>query len=407
MQPPNDLDEPLPQIDFNDPDFFTNPFPVLARLRRTGPLTKVRLTNGVEAWLITRYDEALQILKESRFVVRPPSAERELFHMPQLFKDLLFNNVGTADPPRHTQLRALVSKAFNARFIESMRPHIQEITDHLIDAVLPRGQMDLIDDFAFLLPITVIAEMLGVPVEDRDRIKTWSEAIFNSLGGGGSAADIAQLGEFRIYLDNLIETKRQNPREDLISHMIQAEESGARLSPVELVSMIIALIFAGHHTTEHLLGNGMLALFLHPAELAKLRQDMTLVPAAIEEMLRYCGPAIAPGPRYATEDVEVGGHLIRQGDAVLVSVAAADRDQAWFLRCETFDITRSDKGRHMAFGYGIHFCLGAPLARLEGQIAITTLLERLPNLRLAVPPEELRWRGNPHLRGLYSLPVLF
>jgi cytochrome P450 len=407
MQPPNTTDEALPQIDFKDPHFFTNPFPVLARLRRTGPLIKVRLTNGVEAWLITRYDEALQVLKEARFSVRPLSAEQQLFQMPPLFKNLFFNNVATVDPPRHTQMRALVSKAFNIRFIEGLRPHIQEITDHLIDAVESRGQMDLIDDFAFPLPITVIAEMLGVPIEDRKQIRIWSQAIFNMLGDGGSPEDYARIVEVYAYIEKLIETKRREPRNDLISHMVQAEESGDRLSQVELISMITVLIFAGHETTVNLIGNGMLALFVHPAELEKLRQDLTLVSAAIEEILRYCGPVTSPGPRYATEDVEIGGHLIRKGDAVLVSLAAADRDQAWFQRCENFDITRSDEGRHMAFGYGIHYCLGAPLARLEGNIAITTLLKRLPNLRLAVPPETLRWRGNVNLRGLCSLPVAF
>lgn len=407
MQPPNTNDEALPQIDFKDPQFFTNPFPVLARLRRTGPLTKVRLTNGVEAWLITRYDEALQVLKEVRFSVRPAHADGDVFQMPQFLKDLLLNNVATVDPPRHTQMRSLVSKAFNARFIESMRPHIQEITDRLLDTVQPRGEMDLIDDFAFPLPITVIAEMLGVPVEDRNQIRGWSQAIFNSLGGGGTAEDVVQLQEFAAYVKGLIEVKRREPRNDLISHMVQAEESGNRLSQVELISMTTILIFAGHETTVNLVGNGMLMLFLHPAELEKLRQDLTLVSAALEEILRYCGTVMSPGPRYATEDVEIGGHLIRKGDAVLVSLAAADRDQAWFQRCETFDVTRSDEGRHMAFGYGIHYCLGAPLARLEGNIAITTLLKRFPNLRLAVPPETLRWRGNVNLRGLCSLPVAF
>ncbi|HEX2573553.1 MAG TPA: cytochrome P450 [Polyangia bacterium] len=407
MQDPNKTGEAVPQIDFQDPAFFSNPFPALARLRRTGPLMKVQLTSGVEAWLITRYDEALQVLKEARFVVQPQNTEGRLFEMPPILQKLIFNNVVAADPPRHTQLRALVSKAFNARFIESLRPHIQEITDHLIDEALPRGQMDLIEDFAFPLPITVIAEMLGVPVEDRNRIRIWSQAIFNTIGGGGTAEDVVHLEEFSTYVENLVEGKRREPRDDLISHMVQAEESGTSLSQVELVSMVTLLIFAGHETTVNLIGNGMLALLTHPAELAKLRQDLTLVPAAIEEILRYCGPAIAPGPRYASEDVEIGGHLIRKGDAVLVSLAAANRDQAWFQHCETFDITRSDEGRHMAFGYGIHYCLGAPLARLEGDIALTTLLRRLPNLRLAVPPETLRWRGNANLRGLCSLPVAF
>ncbi|HEX2573554.1 MAG TPA: cytochrome P450 [Polyangia bacterium] len=407
MQPPNSPDETLPQPDFTNPDFQANPFPPLARLRRTGPLIRVVLTNGIEAWLITRYDEALQVLKDTRFRTQPPSSEGAVYNPSPIFRVLFFNTLVNAEPPRHTQLRALVSKAFTTRFIESMRPHIQEITDHLIDGVAPRGQMDLIEDFAFPLPITVIAEMLGVPAEDRTRIRAGSLALLEALSGGESPACIAKLEEFRAYLDLLIEHKRRDPRDDLISHLVQAEEGGVHLSEEEMVSMLALLIFAGHETTVNLIGNGMLALLTHPAQLEKLRQDPSLMTNALEEMLRYCGPAIGASPRYASEDIEVGGQLIRKGDAVLVSLAAANRDQAWFKQCETFDITRSDEGRHMAFGYGIHYCLGAPLARLEGHIAITTLLKRLPNLRLAVPPETLRWRGNPHLRGLCSLPVTF
>jgi cytochrome P450 len=408
MHPPNTPDETLPQPDFTNPDFQANPFPALARLRRTGPLTRVLLMNGIEAWLITRYDEALQVLKDTRFRTRPPFLDGGIYNPSPILKVLLFNTLVNADPPRHTQLRALVSKAFTARFVESMRPHIQEITDHLIDSVALRGQMDLIEDFAFPLPITVIAEMLGVPPEDRSRIRAGSEALFDAISGGDASPPLlAKLEEFRAYLDQIIEIKRRDPRNDLISHLVQAEEDGVYLSEDELLSMITLFVFAGHETTVNLIGNGMLALFTHPAQLAKLREDPALVTNAIEEMLRYCGPSIAPGPRYASEDVEVGGQLIRKGDAVLVSVAAANRDQAWFKQCETFDITRSDEGRHMAFGYGIHYCLGAPLARLEGHIAISTLLKRFPNLRLAVPPETLRWRGNPHLRGLCSLPVTF
>lgn len=408
MHPPKAPDETLPQPDFMSPDFQANPFPVLARLRRTGPLTRVLLMNGIEAWLITRYDEALQVLKDTRFRTRPPFLDGGIYNPSPILKVLFFNTLVNADPPRHTQLRALVSKAFTARFVESMRPHIQAVSDHLIDVVAPRGQMDLIEDFAFPLPITVIAEMLGVPAEDRSRLRAGSQALFEALGGGESnPACMAKLEDFRAYLDQVVETKRRDPRDDLISHLVQAEEDGVYLSEDELLSMITLFIFAGHETTVNLIGNGMLALFTHPAQLAKLREDPALVTDALEEMLRYCGPSLAPGPRYASEDLEVGGQLIHKGDAVLVSLAAASRDQAYFKQCETFEISRSDEGRHMAFGYGIHYCLGAPLARLEGHVAISTLLRRLPNLRLSVPPETLRWRGNPHLRGVSSLPVTF
>jgi cytochrome P450 len=394
------------QVDLISPEFHANPFPALTHHRTTAPVSRIPFPLGGEVWFVTRYEDALQVLKDPRFSVEPqrPGLKAANTDLPFM---LLFNgSMVASDPPAHTRLRGLVSKAFTARFVEDLRPRIQEIADRLIDDVEGRGQMDLIDDFASILPVIVIAEMLGVPTEHHHAIRQWSKAIFDALAGDTSRACADKLQEFGVYTMNMFKRKRAEPRQDLISQLVQVEENGSRLSDEELVAMIALLIFAGHETTVNLIGNGMVALFTHPEELARLRQDPTLIPAAVEEILRFHGSVTGPGPRYATEDVELGGQLIKKGEVVLVSLAAANRDETAFERPEDFDIARAEN-KHITFGQGIHFCLGAPLARLEMQIALDTLLKRLPNLRLAVPPETLRWRGNPHTRGLLTLPVTF
>jgi cytochrome P450 len=278
----------------------------------------------------------------------------------------------------------------------------------LLDAVQDRGEMDLIDDYAFPLPITVIAELLGVPAEDRNNFREWSDA---AVSGNASQEYLEEIliphmQAFTDYLRALFEEKHANPRDDLVSALVQAEEAGDKLSEDELLGMVFLLLVAGHETTVNLIGNGVLALLQHPDQLRKLKDDPSLIKPAVEELLRYDGPVETSTERFAREDVDMGRTVIPRGEMVLVVLAAADHDPERFSDPDNLDITRTDN-RHLAFGKGVHHCLGAPLARMEGQIAISTLLRRMPNLRLKGSPESLSWRPGMILRGLRGLPVEF
>jgi cytochrome P450 len=363
-------------------------------------------------WLITRYDDVLAVLKDGRFVknwrkVLTPEQLTQIPPIPEVMEPLTTNMLDT-DPPDHERLRALVSKAFTPRLIERMRPRVQVIADALLDAVQDRGEMDLIDDYAFPLPITVIAELLGVPAEDRNSFREWSDA---AVSGDASQEYMEKvlmphMQAFTDYLGRMFEEKRKNPGEDLISALVRAEEAGDKLSESELLGMVFLLLVAGHETTVNLIGNGVLALLQHPDQLEKLRDDPSLIKPAVEELLRYDGPVETSTERFASEDVPTGETVIPKGEMVLVVIAAADRDPERFPDPDTLDITRSEN-RHLAFGKGIHHCLGAPLARMEGQIAISTLLRRMPALRLKGSANALSWRPGMVLRGLRGLPVEF
>jgi cytochrome P450 PksS len=286
--------------------------------------------------------------------------------------------------------------------IEQLRPRIQQIASELVDAVEERGSMDLITDFAYPLPITVISEMLGIPATDRQKFRTWTQAIIDIQ----EEERVASTEAFFSYIRALLNEKRVHPGDDLITRLVQVEENGDQLNEIELVSMIFLLIVAGHETTVNLLGNGTLALLQHPDQLQLLQRDPSLIATAVEELLRYTGPVSLSDERWANEDIELRGKLIRKGQMVVASLISANADPHQFHNGDALDITRREN-QHLAFGKGIHFCLGAPLARLEGQIAFATLLQRLPNLRLASEAEHLAWTRNPMLRGLKSLPVTF
>ena len=293
--------------------------------------------------------------------------------------------MNSVDEPDHRRLRTLVSKAFTPRYMESLRPRVQEIADELLDRVQAQGEMDLVKDYAYPLPINVICDMLGVPQADRAQIHIWSAAIAHGLGLGRQEPEVAEhLRAFGEYIVQLVADKRQHPADDLISQLIAIEEEGDRLIEAELLSMIKLLIFAGHETTSNLIATGTFALLDHPEQLEKLKADLSLVPAAVEELLRFNGPATIAGPRFATEDIELGGQQIKKGDIVIPVLKSANRDENQFTQSEELDITRAIN-RHLAFGQGIHMCLGAPLARVEADIAFTTLLKRMPNLRLQRP----------------------
>jgi cytochrome P450 len=398
---------------FFDGQFSANPFPLLAQMRAMGAVVSVPLPfdGSQRLWMVTRMQEAVQVLKEKRFTVDPSTLqsaagtprqqERTRAETPGLFGESMIS----VDDPDHKRLRGLVSKAFTPRYIEGLRPHIQQIADDLLDRVQDQGHMDIVRDYAYPLPINVISDILGVPRKNREQIRVWAEA----LAGGERVQDeerTTRVRSFSEYIVQLVAEKRQHPQEDLLSQLIQMEEEGDHLSEAELLSMASLLIFAGHETTSNLISIGSLMLLDHVEQLEKLKADLSLVPSAVEEMLRFNGPVLSPVPRFATEDLELGGQSIHKGDMVITMLASANRDESQFTDPDELDIARR-LNRHIAFGQGIHMCLGAPLARLEGDIAFTTLLKRMPKLRLTVARETITWRGNFTLRGLTSLPVAF
>ena len=311
------------------------------------------------------------------------------------------------DSPDHTRLRGLVHKAFSPRLIDNMRERIQRLTEELLDAVQSRGQMDLIRDYALPLPSTIIAEMLGVPIRDRHKFNRWSNAIVSTVPSKwGLLRTIPHLWAFLRYIRKLVQTRREAPQDDLVSALVEAREVSDKLTEDELLAMISLLLIAGHETTVNLIGNGMLALMEHPESMDQLRSDPALIKPAVEELLRYDGPLETATERYAREDLTIAGVTIPRGEIVFAVLASANRDERQFEGPDELNLTR-EPNRHLAFGLGVHYCLGAPLARLEGQIAINTLLHRVPDLRLARPVSALRRRPGLVLNGLKALPVAF
>ena len=387
------------------PEFHSNPYPFYRALREEDPVHQ----SPLGFWVCTRYDDAVMILRDPRFgregMAKRMEARLGLTQDTSRARDMLFQ-----DPPDHTRLRALVSRAFTPRVVEVMRPHIQEIVDGLLDRVEGARAMDVIEDLAYPLPVTVICEMLGVPAADQDIFKTWSTDIARSLDAAVLPADSdaiprgrdARLG-LADYFRSLIATRRKDPKPDLLSALIAAEEEGNKLSEGELVSTCMLLLIAGHETTVNLIGNGLLALLQHPDQLRALRDDPGLIQTGVEELLRFDGPVQRTG-RMTTAEVEIGDKRIPRDSVVVSVIGAANRDPKQFADPDRLDVSRKDN-RHIAFGFGIHFCLGAPLARLEGQLALGTLLRRMPKLALVSDVPE--WRESSTLRGLKSLPVTF
>ncbi|MER6270302.1 cytochrome P450 [Streptomyces sp900105755] len=377
----------------------TDPHTVYARLRERGPVHRVRWPlpdQYHETWLIVGYQEARAALADPRL-----AKDTEKIGFKFLDEELIGKYLLVADPPQHTRLRGLITRAFTARRVAGLEPRIQEITDQLIDEMLPRGRADLVDAFAYPLPITVISELLGVPELDRERFRKLSNEVVAPSDPGSEYDSFAALAD---YLAELIEDKRcAGPSGDLLSDLIRTTaEDGDRLSVAELRGMAFVLLIAGHETTVNLIGNGVLALLTHPDQLAALRADMSLLDGAIEETLRWEGPVENATYRYAAEPLEIAGTAIDRGDPVMISLAGADRDGDRYPEPDRFDIRRDHRG-HLAFGHGIHYCLGAPLARLEGRIALRTLLERAPDLALDGPHGQ--WLPGTLMRGVRSLPV--
>jgi cytochrome P450 PksS len=388
-------------------EFKADPFPYYARLRTEQPVCSVDLTliPGIrKAWLVTRYDDVVAVLKDSRFAKsREHSAKKPWL---PAFAKPLERNMLDLDEPDHGRLRTLVHKAFTPAMVERLAERIQKIADELLDAVEPKGQMDLLRDYALPLPLTVIAELLGIPSADRNRFHRWSKAAIRTPSAFNIARALPSMWAFMRYFRQLFRDLRIAPREGLLTALVQVEEAGDRLSEDELLGMAVLLVIAGHETTVNLIASGTLALLEHPDQMEWLRGNPALIETAVEELLRFSNPLETATTRFTREDVAIGGATIPRGALVMAVLASANRDERQFDHPDTLDLTRANN-RHVAFGLGVHFCLGAPLARLEGQIAINTSLRRFPNLRLAVPVKSLRWRATPVLRGLEALPVRF
>jgi cytochrome P450 len=399
---------PQDPVNIASPGFKANPFPFYARLRHEAPVYRMTLPTKESAWLITRYDDVAMVLKDERFVkdtvnALTPRQMADQRWFRKLFKTLK-RSMLNLDPPDHTRVRGLV-KAFSPRMIEQMRGRIETLTNDLLDALDGRGRMDLIRDYALPLPTTIIAEMLGVPVEDRHAFHRGSNAIIAAASSSWAMlAAVPRAWSLTRYIRKIVRKRRADPRDDLVSALVRAEVAGDKLSEDELLAMVFLLLVAGHETTVNLIGNGTLALLEHPDQMDMLRNDPALIEPAVEELLRYTSPVEMATERYAREDVTIAGVTIPRGEMVFAVIASANRDERQFADPDTLNLTR-DPNRHLSFGLGLHFCLGAPLARLEGQIAINTLLRRFLDLQLTLAPAELRWRHGLLLRGLESLPV--
>ena len=404
-------------LELFDSDFIRDPHPTLAPLREQSPAHLVATPNGLKTWLVTRYDDAKALLTDPRV-----SKDMRVGYglVPQNFVDLekqahfqaqrgtrkqfateLSTTMLDSDPPDHTRLRRLVAKAFTMRQVEALRPRITELVTELLDAIEAQDEVDLMDALSFPVPFTVICWLLGVPPSDRDQFRRWSN-LLTSGQGTEEALDASQ--DMVVYLRALITDKRENPAEDMLSALIEATDEGDKLDEIELISMAFLLLVAGHETTVNLLNTATLALLTHPDQRALLEADPGLWDSALDEFLRIDAPLANATWRFTLEPIQLGDVLIPKGEFITISLSAAGRDPKRYANPDRVDITRKNSG-HLAFGHGIHHCIGAPLARLEGRIVLAELFRRFPGLSLATPKGELSWRPSFNLRGLACLPV--
>ncbi len=385
--------------------FFQDPQGLFARLRSSAPVTQVITAEGLRVWLVTRYEDVRAGLADPRL------AKDWVTHMtPEDFdinvdpvQAYLDQHMLNLDPPDHTRLRRLVVKAFTTRRVAALRPRISSITGELLDAMADGpAETDLIEAFAFPLSVTVICELIGIPVDDRESFREWSGTLLSSRGTREEARAAAV--EMYEYFTRMVAERRRSPADDLLSALIAARDSGDSLSEHELLSMMFLLLVAGHETMMNLIAGGVLALLTHPAELARLREDPSLLPSAVEELLRYANPLNHATERFTLEPVTIGDVTIPAKEWVMLASASANRDPSRFPDADRLDVGRDPSG-HVGFGHGIHYCLGAPLARLEGEIAFGMLLSRFPGLALAVSESSLRWRSSSLIHGLEKLPL--
>lgn len=406
--------------DITSPEFRACAYEAYSAMRAEGPVTRVAMPYGAEVLLLTGYQDSTEVLTDyQRFKTTPTVVPdgTETPSAPEAVLRLLGGSMASLDPPEHTRVRRLVQSAFTPRFVEGLRPGVQRIADDLVDGILAAGSgpFDLVEAFAVPLPQAVMSETLGIPVADRSRFRTWAELVISldptAAQSGAGDMDPTQvmreIEEFISFIEQLIATTRAEPGPGLISRMVHAEEDGERMTDQEILKMVALLVVGGLSTTQHLIGNMVLALFRDPGQRELLRADPSHVTTAVDEMLRFHGPIEIAFPRYAAEDMTIAGCPVRRGEMVIALLAAANRDPDRFADPDRVDVRRRDSARHLAFGRGAHMCLGAALARVEGQVALTTLLSRLPGLRPAVPLDDLGWRPGMTLRGLQELPVVY
>jgi cytochrome P450 PksS len=355
---------------------------------------------GERAWLVTRYDDVFAVLKDERFAKNHPSMLSRFNRLAGPITRHMLNQ----DAPDHTRLRTLVHKAFTPRLVERLRSRIESVCDELLDAAAGDGRLDLMRGYALPLPLTVIGELLGVPDGDRSRFHRLSRASLAASSILDALRGVPNLWVITRQLRALIAERRANPRDDLLTALVEAEEEGDRLDEGELLGMVFLLVLAGYETTVNLIASGALALIERPDQLERLRENPALAESAVEELLRFTSPVDLASQRFTREETRIGSATIPRGGLVLALIGSANRDASQFPDPDTLDVARQPN-RHVAFGQGAHFCLGAPLARLEGRIALTTLFTRFSNVRLAVEPESLQWRKSLIVRGLESLPV--
>jgi cytochrome P450 len=397
--------------DLASPIFKANPHPFYAHLREVSPVWRTTLPGKRPAWLVTRYEDVAGVLKNKSFAKDPLNAQdmeqRARNQWVPGFLKPLEQNMLDLDDPDHRRLRILVSKAFTPRLIERLRGRVEAICQELLDAMERKGSAELVRDYALPLPATVIAELLGIPASDHRKFHRWSNRIVSISSGRDVWRALPAAVAFVRYLRRMSERRRNSPEDDLISALVQAEDEGDKLSQDELLAMSFLLLVAGHETTVNLIASGTLALVQHREQLEELRADPQLIKLAVEELLRYTSPVEISTERYARQDLDVSGTEIPRGELVLGVLGSANRDEQYFDEPNALYLRR-DPNKHLAFGRGgVHHCLGAPLARMEGQTAITALLQRFPDLRLAAEPESLRWRRGLFLRGLEKLPLEF
>jgi pimeloyl-[acyl-carrier protein] synthase len=391
-----------------DPDVLADPYPLYRRLRTERP---VHWDPFLHSWVVTRYHDVIRVLHHFSADRTPTPDQLTAKGLSALnpIAQVMVRQMLFLDAPDHTRLRALAQAAFTCGRVERLRSHIQDIADGLIDKVIAKGRMDVIADFASPMPAIVTAEMLGVPTKDHEQLKAWSADFAEMLGNfqhnpGRTARVLKSVEDMSEYFRSAMREQSEHPKDSLIHAMMKAEVDGARLTPEEIIANLIVTMVGGQETTTNLIGNGILTLLKNPDELELLRKDPSVLTSGVEELLRYESPSQHTA-RIAPEDVEMGGQLIKKGQAVIAVMAAANRDPDRFPDPDRLDLQRKDN-RHVAFGWAAHFCFGAPLARIEGQIAFETILRRLPNLQLD-SGQSLSWRHNLGLRGLNSLQVTF
>ncbi|WP_394774884.1 cytochrome P450 [Flavobacterium sp.] len=401
-------------INFEDPIFNKSPELTFQKLRSNAPIQQITLGDGFPVWLISKFDDAVYVLRDPRFIKSPnnlrvfgdETLKGQTKRTTSAYILRRFHMLAN-DPPEHTRLRNFAQKAFTPKIIAGMRAQIQKITNELIDKIESNKKFDFIDDFAYQLPIIVIAELLGLPVEDREKLRNWSDILIEVQVTEKNKQSIEDSADaFIDYLKNVFALHRKEPKNDLISAFLKLQETDDNMTEDELYATIFLLIIAGHETTVNLISNGMYALLSHPEQLNLLKNNPELIHSAVEEMLRYNGPVINSTMRLAAEDILINGVTIKKGEGVLVIFLSANHDETKFDNSLSFDITRKNI-KHLAFGYGIHFCIGAPLGRLECEIAITAILNRLPNLKLDHTADSIEWRTSNIIRGLKKFPVIF